>query len=162
MGLALEEMVLRLGGTPGLCVTAHRNDDVKQQLTNSPQHLAKANLIVPVSRTSCLPDSKGATSSRLTLAGNSASPFYILNLSSSVSGSSRMGIVRAHPSNLMNQIRVSARRTRDGYHRPGRPDILGQAEIPVLGLAPPIRRLTLHFGNRDRAQPERPQAHDEP
>ena len=80
------------------------NDDVKQQLTNSPQHLAKANLIVPVLTDKLFAGFEGRyTSSRLTLAGNSASPFYILNLSLFSQRIVKGWELSAHINNLMNQ-----------------------------------------------------------
>ncbi len=57
------------------------NEQTNQMLTNSPQHLAKANLILPVVADKLFAGLEGRyTSSRLTLAGNNASPFYTLNL----------------------------------------------------------------------------------
>lgn len=80
------------------------NDDLKQQLTNSPQHLAKANLIVPVLTDKLFAGFEGRyTSSRLTLAGNNASPFYILNLSLFSQRIVKGWELSGHINNLMNQ-----------------------------------------------------------
>ncbi len=80
------------------------NDDMKQQLTNSPQHLAKANLIVPVLIDKLFAGFEGRyTSSRLTLAGNSASPFYILNMSLFSQRIVKGWELSGHINNLMNQ-----------------------------------------------------------
>lgn len=52
------------------------NDQTNQDLTNSPQHLVKANVIVPVIGDKLFAGFEGRyTSSRLTLAGTNASPF---------------------------------------------------------------------------------------
>ncbi len=80
------------------------NDDLKQQLTNSPQHLAKANVIVPVIADKLFAGFEGRyTSSRLTLAGNSASPFYILNMSLFSQRIVKGWELSGHINNLMNQ-----------------------------------------------------------
>ena len=80
------------------------NDDLKQQLTNSPQHLAKANVIVPVLTDKLFAGFEGRyTSSRLTLAGNSASPFYILNMSLFSQRIVKGWELSGHINNLMNQ-----------------------------------------------------------
>ena len=80
------------------------NDDLKQQLTNSPQHLAKANVIVPVIADKLFAGLEGRyTSSRLTLAGTSASPFYILNMSLFSQRIVKGWELSGHINNLMNQ-----------------------------------------------------------
>lgn len=83
--------------------TTH-NDETERQLTNSPQHLAKANLIVPVIADKLFAGLEGRyTSSRLTLGGNNASPFYILNLSLFSQRIVKGWELSAHLNNLMNQ-----------------------------------------------------------
>lgn len=71
-----------LEGRVSYAVQTTRNHQMDQTLTNSPQHLVKTNVIVPVVGDKLFAGFEGRyTSSRLTLAGNNASPFYILNLS---------------------------------------------------------------------------------
>ena len=73
-------------------------------LTNSPQHLVKTNLIVPVVGDKLFAGFEGRyTSSRLTLAGNNASPFYILNLSLFSQRIVKGWELSAHINNLANQ-----------------------------------------------------------
>ena len=80
------------------------NDDGNHRLTNSPQHLAKANVILPVITDKLFADFEGRyTSSRLTLAGNSASPFYILNMSLFSQRIVKGWELSGHINNLMNQ-----------------------------------------------------------
>ncbi|MCC6967486.1 MAG: TonB-dependent receptor [Nitrospira sp.] len=80
------------------------NDDGNHQLTNSPQHLAKANVILPVITDKLFAGFEGRyTSSRLTLAGNSASPFYILNVSLFSQRIVKGWEFSGHINNLMNQ-----------------------------------------------------------
>ena len=80
------------------------NEDGGRQLTNSPQHLAKANLILPVVADKLFAGFEGRfTSSRLTLAGNSASPFYILNVSLFSQRIVKGWELSGHINNLMNQ-----------------------------------------------------------
>ncbi|MDH4080641.1 MAG: TonB-dependent receptor [Nitrospira sp.] len=76
----------------------------EQNLTNSPQHLVKANLIVPIIEDKLFGAFEGRyTSSRLTLAGNNASPFYILNLSLFSQRIVKGWELSAHINNLTNQ-----------------------------------------------------------
>jgi outer membrane receptor for ferrienterochelin and colicins len=83
--------------------TTH-NDSTDRQLTNSPQHLAKANLIVPVVEDKLFAGFEGRyTSSRLTLADNNASPFYILNVSLFSQQIVKGWELSGHINNLMNQ-----------------------------------------------------------
>lgn len=80
------------------------NDDGNHRLTNSPQHLAKANVILPVITDKLFAGFEGRyTSSRLTLAGNSASPFYILNMSLFSQRIVKGWELSGHINNLMNQ-----------------------------------------------------------
>ncbi len=75
-----------------------------QMLTNSPQHLVKTNLIVPVVGDKLFAGFEGRyTSSRLTLAGNNASPFYILNLSLFSQRIVKGWELSAHINNLASQ-----------------------------------------------------------
>lgn len=81
-----------------------KNDDTDQKLTNSPQHLGKANLIVPIVADKLFAGIEGRyTSSRLTLAGNNASPFYILNVSLFSQQIVKGWELSGHINNLMNQ-----------------------------------------------------------
>ena len=83
--------------------TTH-NDNTDRQLTNSPQHLTKANLIVPVIEDKLFAGFEGRyTSSRLTLADNNASPFYILNMSLFSQRIVKGWELSGHINNLMNQ-----------------------------------------------------------
>ena len=83
--------------------TTH-NDSTERQLTNSPQHLVKANLIVPVVGDKLFAGFEGRyTSSRLTLADNNASPFYILNMSLFSQRIVKGWELSGHINNLMNQ-----------------------------------------------------------
>ena len=83
--------------------TTH-NDSTERQLTNSPQHLAKANLIVPVVGDKLFAGFEGRyTSSRLTLADHNASPFYILNVSLFSQRIVKGWELSGHINNLMNQ-----------------------------------------------------------
>jgi outer membrane receptor for ferrienterochelin and colicins len=83
--------------------TTH-NDSTERQLTNSPQHLAKVNLIVPVVGDKLFAGFEGRyTSSRLTLADNNASPFYILNMSLFSQRIVKGWELSGHINNLMNQ-----------------------------------------------------------
>jgi len=93
-----------LEGRVSYAVQRTENDDMNQQLTNSPQHLAKANVIVPVVADKLFAGFEGRyTSSRLTLAGNNASPFYILNLSLFSQRIVKGWELSGHINNLMNQ-----------------------------------------------------------
>ncbi|WP_413935338.1 TonB-dependent receptor plug domain-containing protein [Nitrospira sp. BLG_1] len=83
--------------------TSHM-ERTKQRLTNSPQHLVKTNLIVPLIPDKLFAGFEGRyTSSRLTLAGNNASPFYILNLSLFSQHLIKGWELSAHINNVMNQ-----------------------------------------------------------
>ncbi len=83
--------------------TTH-SESSERQLTNSPQHLAKVNLIVPMVGDKLFAGLEGRyTSSRLTLAGNNASPFYILNLSLFSQRIVKGWELSGHINNLMNQ-----------------------------------------------------------
>ena len=83
--------------------TTH-NDNTDRQLTNSPQHLTKANLIVPVIEDKLFAGFEGRyTSPRLTLADNNASPFYILNMSLFSQRIVKGWELSGHINNLMNQ-----------------------------------------------------------
>ena len=83
--------------------TTH-NDSTERQLTNSPQHLVKTNVIVPLAADKLFAGFEGRyTSSRLTLAGNDASPFYILNVSLFSQRIVKGWELSGHINNLMNQ-----------------------------------------------------------
>ncbi len=83
--------------------TSH-TERTEQRLTNSPQHLVKTNLIVPLITDKLFAGFEGRyTSSRLTLAGHSASPFYILNVSLFSQQLIKGWELSAHINNLMNQ-----------------------------------------------------------
>ncbi len=83
--------------------TTH-NDSTERQLTNSPQHLVKTNVIVPLVADKLFAGFEGRyTSSRLTLAGNDASPFYILNVSLFSQRIVKGWELSGHINNLMNQ-----------------------------------------------------------
>lgn len=83
--------------------TTH-NDSTDRQLTNSPQHLAKTNVIIPVIADKLFAGLEGRyTSSRMTLAGNNASPFYILNASLFSQRIAKGWELSAHINNLTNQ-----------------------------------------------------------
>ncbi|MBX3347384.1 MAG: TonB-dependent receptor [Nitrospira sp.] len=93
-----------LEGRISYAIQTTRNDQMDQILTNSPQHLAKTNLIVPIVGDKLFAGFEGRyTSSRLTLAGNNASPFYILNLSLFSQKLIRGWELSAHINNLANQ-----------------------------------------------------------
>lgn len=99
-------MVLGSGGRLSIRYALQRteNEGGNYQLTNSSQHLAKANLIVPVVADKLFAGFEGRyTSSRLTLAGNSASPFYILNISLFSQRIVKGWELSGHINNLMNQ-----------------------------------------------------------
>lgn len=93
-----------LEGRLSYALQATHNETSERQLTNSPQHLAKANVILPVIADKLFAGFEGRyTSSRLTLAGNSASPFYILNLSLFSQRIVKGWELSGHINNLMNQ-----------------------------------------------------------
>lgn len=93
-----------LEGRVSYAIQTTRNDQMDQMLTNSPQHLVKTNLIVPVIGDKLFAGFEGRyTSSRLTLAGNNASPFYILNLSLFSQQLIKGWELSAHINNLVNQ-----------------------------------------------------------
>jgi iron complex outermembrane receptor protein len=93
-----------LEGRVSYAIQTTRNDQMDQMLTNSPQHLVKTNLIVPVVEDKLFAGFEGRyTSSRLTLAGNNASPFYILNLSLFSQRIVKGWELSAHLNNLTNQ-----------------------------------------------------------
>ena len=93
-----------LEGRLSYAVQRTENDDMSQKLSNSPQHLAKANVIVPVVADKLFAGFEGRyTSSRLTLAGNNASPFYILNMSLFSQRIVKGWELSGHINNLMNQ-----------------------------------------------------------
>jgi iron complex outermembrane receptor protein len=80
------------------------NHSTERQLTNSPQHLVKSNIIVPVITDKLFAGLEGRyTSSRLTLADNNASPFYILNVSLFSQRIVKGWELSGHINNLMNQ-----------------------------------------------------------
>ncbi len=80
------------------------NDSTERQLTNSPQHLVKTNVIIPLVADKLFAGFEGRyTSSRLTLAGNNASPFYILNMSLFSQRIVKGWELSGHINNLMNQ-----------------------------------------------------------
>ncbi|MBH0203248.1 MAG: TonB-dependent receptor, partial [Nitrospira sp.] len=69
-------------GRVSYAIQTSRNNQMDHMLTNSPQHLVKTNVIVPIIEDKLFAGFEGRyTSSRLTLLGNDTSPFYILNLS---------------------------------------------------------------------------------
>ena len=93
-----------LEGRLSYALQTTRNDHTDQRLTNSPQHLAKANVIVPIVSDKVFAGLEGRyTSSRLTLAGNDASPFYILNASLFSQRIVKGWELSGHINNLMNQ-----------------------------------------------------------
>lgn len=93
-----------LEGRLSYALQTTRNHGTDRQLTNSPQHLAKANLIVPVVGDKLFAGFEGRyTSSRLTLADNTASPFYILNVSLFSQRIVKGWELSGHINNLMNQ-----------------------------------------------------------
>ena len=93
-----------LEGRISYAIQTTRNDHMDQMLTNSPQHLVKTNLIVPIVGDKLFAGFEGRyTSSRLTLAGNSASPFYILNLSLFSQRLVKGWELSAHINNLADQ-----------------------------------------------------------
>lgn len=93
-----------LEGRVSYAIQTARNDQTEQMLTNSPQHLVKTNLIVPIVGDKLFAGFEGRyTSSRLTLAGNNASPFYILNLSLFSQRIVKGWELSAHLNNLANQ-----------------------------------------------------------
>ncbi len=91
-------------GRVSYAIQTSRNDQMDQMLTNSPQHLVKTNVIVPIIEDKLFAAFEGRyTSSRLTLLGNSASPFYILNLSLFSQQILKGWELSAHINNLVNQ-----------------------------------------------------------
>ncbi|MEO7859325.1 MAG: TonB-dependent receptor [Nitrospirales bacterium] len=93
-----------LEGRLSYALQTTKNGQTDQKLTNSPQHLAKANVIVPVFSDKLFVGLEGRySSSRLTLAGNDASPFYILNASLFSQRIMKGWELSAHINNLMNQ-----------------------------------------------------------
>ncbi len=91
-------------GRISYAIQTTRNDQMEQMLTNSPQHLVKTNLIVPVVGDKLFAGFEGRyTSSRLTLAGNNASPFYILNVSLFSQRIVKGWELSAHINNLVGQ-----------------------------------------------------------
>jgi len=93
-----------LEGRVSYAIQTSRNDQMDQMLTNSPQHLVKTNVIVPIIQDKLFAGFEGRyTSSRLTLAGNDASPFYILNLSLFSQRIVKGWELSAHLNNLTNQ-----------------------------------------------------------
>lgn len=93
-----------LEGRASYAIQTTRNDQLDQMLTNSPQHLVKTNLIVPVVGDKLFAGFEGRyTSSRLTLAGHNTSPFYILNLSLFSRRMVKGWELSAHINNLADQ-----------------------------------------------------------
>ena len=91
-------------GRISYAIQTSRNDQMDQMLTNSPQHLVKTNLIVPIIEDKLFAGFEGRyTSSRLTLAGNNASPLYILNVSLFSQRLVKGWELSAHINNLVNQ-----------------------------------------------------------
>lgn len=93
-----------LEGRVSYALQNSHTEHTKQRLTNSPQHLVKTNLIVPLIPDKLFAGFEGRyTSSRLTLTGNNASPFYILNVSFFSQQLVKGWELSAHINNLMNQ-----------------------------------------------------------
>mgnify|MGYP001453229510 CR=1 FL=1 len=91
-------------GRVSYAIQTTRNDQMDQMLTNSPQHLVKTNVIVPIIEDKLFAGFEGRyTSSRLNLLGNNASPFYILNLSLFSQRIVKGWELSAHLNNLVNQ-----------------------------------------------------------
>lgn len=81
-----------------------RDDRTDVKLTNSPQHLVKGNLIVPLWQDKVFGSLEARyTSSRLTLQGNSASPFYVINAALFSQKILKGWELSAHLNNLLNQ-----------------------------------------------------------
>lgn len=93
-----------LEGRVSYALQTSHTEQTKQRLTNSPQHLVKTNLIIPLIPDKVFVGFEGRyTSSRLTLAGNNASPFYILNVSLFSQQLVKGWELSAHINNLVNQ-----------------------------------------------------------
>ncbi|MDH4152579.1 MAG: TonB-dependent receptor [Nitrospira sp.] len=91
-------------GRVSYALQSNHSERTERLITNSPQHLVKTNVIVPIIADKLFAGFEGRyTSSRLTLAGNSASPFYILNVSLFSQQLVKGWELSAHINNLVNQ-----------------------------------------------------------
>ncbi len=91
-------------GRVSYAVQETRDDRTDMKLSNSPQHLAKMNLIVPFWQDKVFGSLEARyTSSRLTLLGNSTSPFYVINTALFSHNIIKGWELAAHLNNLLNQ-----------------------------------------------------------
>ena len=105
MELMLEgKWPMGLEGRVSYALQTNHSEQTARLLSNSPQHLLKTNVIVPILEDKLFAGFEGRyTSSRLTLAGNNSSPFYILNVSLFSQRIVKDWELSAHINNLANQ-----------------------------------------------------------